>query len=139
MLALDNKLAYLTYHAYSEFIIYPYSSSYSAEAHNKGELDMVASMMVANIEVWINRTRVVLILFKDVHGKKYRYGEGANAFYPASGGSDDWSHSKANIDLSFTIELRDTGTYAFLLPESQLIPNAEENMEGIRAVIDYIR
>ena len=52
MLALDNKLAYLTYHAYSEFIIYPYSSSYSAEAHNKGELDMVASQMVANIEVY---------------------------------------------------------------------------------------
>ena len=51
MLSLDNKLAYLTYHAYSEFIIYPYSSSYSAEAHNKGELDMVASQMVANIEV----------------------------------------------------------------------------------------
>lgn len=124
MLSLDNKLAYLTYHAYSEFIIYPYSSSYSAEAHNKGELDMVASQMVANIE--------------QVHGKRYQYGEGANAFYPASGGSDDWSHNKANIDLSFTIELRDTGTYAFLLPENQLIPNGEENMEGIRAVIDHI-
>jgi len=124
MLAMENKLAYLTYHAYSEFIIYPYSSSYSLDAHNEGELDMVASQMVANIE--------------QVHGKKYQYGEGALAFYPASGGSDDWSHAKAKIDLSFTIELRDTGTYAFLLPENQLIPNGEENMEGIRAVIDHI-
>ena len=51
MLALENKLAYLTYHAYSEFIIYPYSSSYAAEAHNKGELDAVANLMVDNIEV----------------------------------------------------------------------------------------
>ena len=51
MLAMENKLAYLTYHAYSEFIIYPYSSSYSLDAHNEGELDMVASQMVANIEV----------------------------------------------------------------------------------------
>ena len=76
---------------------------------------------------------------QQVHGKKYQYGEGALAFYPASGGSDDWSHAKAKIDLSFTIELRDTGTYAFLLPENQLIPNGEENMEGIRAVIDHIR
>ena len=33
--ALENKLAYLTFHAYSEFIIYPYSSSFAAEAHNK--------------------------------------------------------------------------------------------------------
>lgn len=76
---------------------------------------------------------------QQVHGKRYQYGEGALAFYPASGGSDDWSHNKAKIDLSFTIELRDTGTYAFLLPENQLIPNGEENMEGIRAVIDHIR
>ena len=35
---LPNKLAYLTYHSYSQFIIYPYSSSYEAEAHNKAEL-----------------------------------------------------------------------------------------------------
>lgn len=43
--ALPNKLAYLTYHAYSQFIIYPYSSSYQAEAHNKPELDAVAKKM----------------------------------------------------------------------------------------------
>ena len=75
--------------------------------------------------------------FQGVHGKTYEYGEGAIAFYPASGGSDDWAHGNG-YDLSFTIELRDTGTYGFLLPENQIIPNSEENMEGIRAVVDHI-
>ena len=51
MLLLTNKQAYLTYHAYSEFIIYPYSSSYQAEADNKAELDMLAQSMTTYIEV----------------------------------------------------------------------------------------
>ena len=45
-------LAYLTYHAYSEFIIYPYSSSYAAEAHNKATLDQLAGQMVQKIKVY---------------------------------------------------------------------------------------
>ena len=45
-------LAYLTYHAYSEFIIYPYSSSYAAEAHNKATLDQLAGQMVQGIKVY---------------------------------------------------------------------------------------
>ena len=35
---LKYKLAYLTYHAYAEVMIYPYSSSYEMEAWNKQEL-----------------------------------------------------------------------------------------------------
>ena len=46
--------AYLTYHAYSEFIIYPYSSSFEKEAWNKMELDTMAQEMQQAIAV---RTR----------------------------------------------------------------------------------
>ena len=61
--SLTNKLAYLTYHAFSEFIIYPYSSSNEAEAKNKQELENLAFKMQTAI--------------KDVYGKKYNFGEGA--------------------------------------------------------------
>ena len=119
------KKAYLTYHAYSEVIIYPYSSSYEYEAHNKEELDTLAGEMVKKI--------------KAVHGKNYQYGEGAPFFYPASGGSDDWSHS-TGVDIVYTLELRDDGSqFGFELPESQIQPTCEENMEGIRAVWNHIR
>jgi hypothetical protein len=33
----------------------------------------------------------------NAHGRQYSYGEGAVAFYAASGGSDDWIHKQGNI------------------------------------------
>ena len=39
---------------------------------------------------------------------------------------------------SYTVELRDTGHFGFLLPESQIMANNEENIEGTKAVADYI-
>lgn len=78
MATLTNVKAYLTYHAFSEFLIYPYSSSHSKEAANKDELELVAQNMVSAI--------------REVHGHNYGHGEGAPAFGVASGGSDDWAH-----------------------------------------------
>jgi len=124
MLSIPNKKAYLTYHAYSEFIIYPYSSSFEKEAWNKMELDTMAQEMQQAIATKYQHT--------------YEYGEGAIAFYPASGGSDDWAHS-IGVPLSFTIELRDTGSYGFILPENQILPTCIENMEGIRTVYKHVR
>ena len=46
--------------------------------------------------------------------------------YPSAGGSLDWAKGVAGIKYSFGMELRDTGTYGFLLPEDQIIPTAEE-------------
>ena len=35
--------------------------------------------------------------------------------------------------------MRDTGSYGFLLPESQILPTCLENIEGVRAVYEYVR
>ena len=43
------------------------------------------------------------------------------------------------VRKSYTVELRDTGFHGFLLPENQIIPNNEENIEGTKAVADYIK
>jgi hypothetical protein len=34
----------------------------------------------------------------------------------ASGGSYDWAKGEAGIPYSYTVELRDTGTFGFQLP-----------------------
>ena len=68
----------------------------------------------------------------------YGFGEGATELYIASGSSDDWAHL-SGIMLSYTVELRDTGQYAFLLPEEQIEPMCAENMEGLRAIYEYIQ
>ena len=67
-----------------------------------------------------------------------RKGEGAEIFGLAAGGSDDWAHM-SGIPISFTIELRDTGSFGFLLPESQIKPTCEENMKGVEAVFDHVK
>ncbi|KAF8786581.1 Carboxypeptidase A4 like protein [Argiope bruennichi] len=58
---------------------------------------------------------------------------------PAAGSSVDWAYERARIKYSFAIELRDTGRQGFLLSNSQIIPNAEENFAGIKAVANIIR
>ena len=75
---------------------------------------------------------------QSVEGHKYAYGEGAPTLYAASGGSADWSHF-SGIDISYTIELRDTGNYGFVLPESQILGTCRENVAGINPVYKHVK
>lgn len=58
---------------------------------------------------------------------------------PAAGSSTDWAYAGAKIKYSFAIELRDTGRQGFMLSNSQIIPTAEENFAGIRAIVKIIQ
>lgn len=49
---------------------------------------------------------------------------------PAAGASDDWFYGGANARFSYTIELRDMGSYGFVLPDTLILPTAEENFAG---------
>ena len=61
-----------------------------------------------------------------VHGKTYEVGCIPCVLYTASGTSLDWALGVAGVPYVYSIELRDTGAYGFLLPPSEIIPNAEE-------------
>ena len=62
----------------------------------------------------------------DTHGKHYDAGCIPCVLYTASGTSLDWALGVAGVPYVYSIELRDTGIYGFLLPPSEIIPNAEE-------------
>ena len=62
----------------------------------------------------------------DTHGKYYEPGCIPCVLYVASGTSRDWALGVAGIPYVYSIELRDTGVYGFLLPPSEIIPTAEE-------------
>ena len=62
----------------------------------------------------------------NTHGKFYEVGCIPCVLYTASGTSLDWALGVAGIPYVYSIELRDTGAYGFLLPPSEIIPNAEE-------------
>ena len=59
-----------------------------------------------------------------VHGSEYVTGCLACVLYVASGTAVDWAYGGADIKYSYTIELRDTGEYGFVLPPDQIIPTA---------------
>ena len=64
--------------------------------------------------------------------------QGRDIFYPAAGGSDDWAHMKAQIPISYTFELRDSGIYGFMLPERMIQKSVEEATRGVSAVRDHL-
>ena len=56
----------------------------------------------------------------------------------ASGGALDWVYAKAGIKYSYTPELRDQGTFGFILPPNQIIPSGQETFEAINVMAEAI-
>ncbi|XP_060690514.1 carboxypeptidase B-like isoform X1 [Hemiscyllium ocellatum] len=118
----ESIKAYLTMHSYSQMCLFPYSYTYDLAA-NHNELNNIAKGAIRKLA--------------SLYGTQYTYGPGATTIYLAAGGSDDWAYD-LGIKYSFTFELRDTGRYGFLLPESQIQPTCEETMLAIKYVADYV-
>ncbi|XP_077014380.1 carboxypeptidase B2 [Tamandua tetradactyla] len=111
--------AYISMHSYSQQILFPYSYNRSRSKDHE-ELSRVASEAVHAIE-------------KTHRHIKYTHGSGSESLYLAPGGSDDWIHD-LGIKYSFTIELRDRGTYGFLLPESLIKPTCTEALIAVSKI-----
>jgi murein tripeptide amidase MpaA len=79
----------------------------------------------------IGQTYVDKIL--ETSKEKYQNIRGVE-LYPAGGGLDDYMYTKG-LD-GFCMELRDTGRFGFLLPESQILPTCEENYAALVEVWD---
>ncbi|NXL83558.1 CBPB1 Carboxypeptidase, partial [Alectura lathami] len=119
---LSTIKAYLTIHSYSQLLLFPYSYTYSYPA-NYNELNSLASAAAKELA--------------SLYNTQYTYGPGATTIYPASGGSDDWAYDQG-IKYSFTFELRDTGKYGFLLPESQIKPTCKETLLAVKYIANYV-
>lgn len=55
----------------------------------------------------------------------------------APGGSDDWIYD-LGTKYSFTIELRDTGRYGFLLPERFIKPTCTEALAAVLKIAWHV-
>merc|ERR1712071_354630 len=115
---------FLTYHSYSQMMIFPYAYDFTSVPANYDELLALGQDTVKAIF--------------NTHGKVYTTGQTTETLYPAAGGSDDWAYDHAGMDLVYTIELRDTGTYGFILPEDQILPTAQESMAGMKVMAKYV-
>lgn len=69
------------------------------------------------------------------YGTQYTAGNIAEAIYFATGTSMDWVKERLHVPLVYCYELRDRGTYGHLLPADQILPNSEEVMDSLLAMI----
>ncbi|XP_075388956.1 carboxypeptidase B2 [Tenrec ecaudatus] len=119
----DHIKAYITMHSYSQQILFPYSYNRSRSKDHK-ELSLVASEAVQAIQS----------VSKNI---KYSHGSGSESLYLAPGGSDDWIYD-LGIKYSFTIELRDKGTFGFLLPERFIRPTCNDALAAVYKIVQHV-
>ncbi|XP_039310981.1 carboxypeptidase B isoform X2 [Solenopsis invicta] len=110
---------YLTLHSYSQMWLVPWGYTRSKPSDYS---DLV------------NVAKKAINAIAKIHGTNYQLGPAAELMYPISGASDDWAKGVASIKYAYTVELRDRGTYGFLLPATQIVPTAREIWAGIRAI-----
>ncbi|XP_053565977.1 carboxypeptidase B [Bombina bombina] len=118
----ESIKAYISFHSYSQMLLYPYGYTYVPPPNAK-ELKKIAKGAVSEL--------------RSLFGTTYKYGSSSKTIYPTSGGSDDWAYD-LGIKYSFVFELRDKGKHGFLLPESQITETCTETMLAVRYIADYV-
>uniref|UniRef100_A0A672ZTA9 Carboxypeptidase A2-like n=1 Tax=Sphaeramia orbicularis TaxID=375764 RepID=A0A672ZTA9_9TELE len=118
-----NFKSFISVHAYSQLLMYPYGYSCNPVAHQP-ELDSVGRAAVQKLT--------------SLYGTRYKVGSICRIIYQASGGSIDWSYN-LGIKYSYAFELRDTGRYGFILPANQIIPTASETWLALKHIMEYVR
>ncbi|XP_069486220.1 carboxypeptidase A1-like [Ambystoma mexicanum] len=120
VLGHGNVKVMLTIHSYSQMLLFPYG--YKKEHcpdHDKlNTLAKEATDALAKL-----------------HNTKYTFGTTLETIYQADGTTTDWAYDKANVTYSYTFELRDKGSYGFLLPANQILPTAEETWEALKMIM----
>ncbi|XP_011880856.1 PREDICTED: carboxypeptidase B-like [Vollenhovia emeryi] len=122
--SLANFKAYLSFHSYGQYILYPWGYD---QRLPPDYLDLdTAGRQAADA-------------MKRAGGNtEYTVGNSAITLYPAAGGSDDWAKALLKIKYAFTIELRDTGRYGFILPARYIVPTAKEALAAIQVITKVI-
>ncbi|XP_062988153.1 mast cell carboxypeptidase A-like [Elgaria multicarinata webbii] len=119
---LASIKGYISFHSYSEMLLYPYGYTYR-KVPNHDKLNEVAKGAVDALS--------------SLYNTQYEYGQIAYTIYPCSGSSIDWAYDEG-VKYAFGFELRDHGRYGFLLPESKIRPTCKETMLAVKHIANYI-
>ena len=111
-------VAGITYHSYSELVLYPYGYSYGVVAPDQAALEELAVDMAVTIPAQ--------------NGGNYTP-QAAWDLYPCTGTTDDYSYGTHGI-FSFTIEL---GT-EFIPPAGQVAGICDDNIEAAMILLDRV-
>ncbi|KAM3414343.1 hypothetical protein BST61_g10990 [Cercospora zeina] len=116
----QNLVQYIDFHSYGNYLLSPYGYTANVPANSAQQVSL-AERAAAAIEA--------------VHGTEYTTGPSGATLYPTTGSSCDYANDVAGADYSYTFELRDTGTFGFLLPANQIRPTGEEVLAGVKVLL----
>ncbi|KAL0968648.1 hypothetical protein UPYG_G00269630 [Umbra pygmaea] len=118
-----NLKAFIDIHSYSQKLMYPYGYT-KTPCKDQRDLHDLAGKVISNLAT--------------MYGTPYRYGSVITTIYQASGITIDWAYNQG-IKYSFTMELRDTGRYGFILPANQIIPTAKETWLALKTLMQHTK
>jgi len=113
-----NFIAGIDWHSYSQLILRPYGYTTTRPPN-----DEVVRLIGEEIRIAIRNT----------HNMAYT-NQASWQLYATSGTASDWFFVRGGIPVSYTIELRDTGRFGFLLPANQIIPTGQESFAATLAL-----
>lgn len=114
----------ITYHSFSQLILYPWGYT------SKPAPDAVAGLNMARLAKRMRQ------LIRGVHGSTYKPQQ-SSQLYPTAGDTTDWTYGEYGIP-SFTIELRPDSIErgGFILPAQEIRPTFEENLPAAGEFIE---
>lgn len=115
-----NPTVYFCLHSYSQLLMIPFG-------HRQETAD--------NYDELIKIGKKGAVALSQRYGTQYVVGSIIDAIYEATGGSMDWAKSKLDVPYTFEWELRDQGSYGFLLPANQIVPTALETLDSIISIL----
>ncbi|TDZ61202.1 Metallocarboxypeptidase A [Colletotrichum trifolii] len=112
---------YIDFHSYGQYILWPFGYDCSYVAPDDAALQTMAQTGATGI--------------RGVSGTSYTIGNACRALYATTGDSTDYVHGVAKSTYTYTLELRDRGTYGFSLPASQIQATVRETWAGVFAML----
>ncbi|XP_021207339.3 carboxypeptidase B, partial [Bombyx mori] len=113
---------FLTFHAYSELISFPWCYTSDPCPDYVNLLEGGTAMAKAIYET---------------SGRMYKVGNFKDIMYYASGTSIDWSYGTARIPFTYLIELRSKKD-RFLLPKEEIQDCCKEVLNGVKALAEFV-
>ncbi|KAI1452228.1 hypothetical protein F4805DRAFT_448196 [Annulohypoxylon moriforme] len=117
---------FIDWHSYGQYILSPFGYKETLYAPELGK--------------WTKAASVVSESIRDSSDARttFTFGPSGAVLYVTTGAAPDHVYSIGGAEFSYTIELRDTGDYGFVLPPEQIRPAAEEQWAGQKALLGLL-
>ncbi|WVR08121.1 hypothetical protein IAU60_005167 [Kwoniella sp. DSM 27419] len=116
--------AFIDLHSYGQLFMFPFAHSCD-DFPPDAEMLMEAGLGVAKA-------------MRNKQGEGYEAGQACDLTYRAPGDAIDFAYGVTDIRWSYSAELRDTGTYGFMLPPKLIRPTADEITAGLHYLAKFM-